>query len=131
MYVLINCNPSNESKISSDLKTYYYENFQAYTEYKMLMNTKTKRWLRCDIYIPHGKDPRLNGFYIEIHGSQHYVNNGFFFTNNKEFKYRLQLDEMKKSFAVQNGYYIEVDLRKIKQTEDAIKYINEQLLKAF
>lgn len=118
------CSPSKESQISSELKEYYEENFGADIEHKMFINPETKKWLRCDIYIPHGKIMEINGVYIEIHGSQHYVNNGFFFLSDDEFERRKKLDKMKKNFAIKNGNYIEIDLRKIKSTKDAIEIIN-------
>lgn len=118
------CSPSNESQISSELKSYYEKNFNADIEHKMLINPETKRWLRCDIYIPCGKLPELNGIYIEIHGSQHYINNGFFFLSDEDFNKRKYLDKIKKDFALKNGHYLEINLRKVRNTKNAIEKIN-------
>ena len=44
----------------------------------------------------------------------------------KESKYR---DRIKKKFAKKNGTYIEIDLRKIKTTEQAIGYVEDIISK--
>ena len=124
-----------ELKIASELKKYYIENYNAEKEYRILKNPETDCWLPYDIYIPFGKDLRKNGFYIEVHGEQHYGINGWHkylaIKNNRtvleEFEYRKKLDRMKRKFARKNGIYIEIDLRKIKTVEEAIKHIQEYL----
>ncbi len=113
-----------ESKIATECKQYFYDNYNAESEYKLLKNPKTNQWLKCDIYIP-------ENIFIEIHGGQHYKKVGWDVSKAKrnntdpeeEFKYRQHLDSIKKEYAEENGIYIEVDLRKIKTTEDAIVYI--------
>lgn len=118
------CGCLKDSKIAFELKKYFKINYDAETEYKVLKNTETGFWLPYDIYIPHGENPDLNGFYIEIHGEQHYTRNSSWDSLEK-FNYRKKLDKTKKKFAKKNGVYIEVDLRKIKIVEDAIKEIEK------
>jgi len=45
-----------------------------------------------------------------------------------EFEYQKHLDKIKRKFAKKHGTYIEIDLRKIKTTEQAIEYV-ESILK--
>ncbi len=110
-----------ESKVATQLKEYILKNYNAETEYKILRNSKTNYYLPFDIYIH-------NNIYIEIHGIQHYKFSTLFYKNQEEFKYRQYLDLIKKEFAEQNGIYIEIDLRKIKNVEDAIQYIENILI---
>lgn len=128
------CNDlQKESTIANEIKRYFESNYNAIPEYQILRNPKTGYWLPYDIYIPHGDNPELNGFYIEIHGSHHYNCNGFHqllakknnTTPEEEFEYQKYKDKIKKKFAKKNGVYIEIDLRKIKTTEEAIKYIEK------
>ncbi len=121
------CGCLNESIIAFEVKKYFSKNNGSKKEYKIFKNPETNRWLPFDVYIPHGKNPDLNGFYIEIHGKQHYQNDNHFFKNKEEFEKRKSLDKLKKKFAKKNGKYIEVDLRKIKNTQEAIKLIKEKM----
>ncbi len=123
------CGCLSESFLASELKKYFTKKYSAEKEKKLFKNPDTNQWLRCDIYIPHGKNPDLNGFYIEVHGSQHYVNNGFFFKTKEDFEKRKHLDKIKKKFAKKNGVYIEIDLRKINTLEDAIEYVEKDMEK--
>jgi len=125
-----------ESTIANKLKEYFKENYDAEDEYKILKNPDTGYWLPYDIYIPYGKNPDLNGFYIEVHWEQHYKVCYFHklsakknrTTPEEEFEYQKYKDKIKKTFAKKNGIYVEVDLRKIKTDEEAIGYI-ESILK--
>lgn len=127
----ISCGCLSESIISHEVKIYFINNYEAKKEYKILKNPDTGSWLRYDVYIPSGLDVRINGFYIEVHGKQHYGLDYFHIRQSeekrtspeKEFEYQKYKDELKKKFAKKNGTYIEVDLRKIKTTEQAIEYI--------
>jgi len=120
-----------ESVIASKLKEYFVSRYVCKTEYRIVKNPKTGRWMPYDIYIPCGENPKHNGIYIEIHGEQHYRINGWTKslakrrkTNPKEeLKSQKERDKFKRKFAENNGTYIEIDLRKINTTEDAIKYI--------
>ncbi len=126
-----------ESYIASELKNYFTENYNAKKEKKLLKNPDTKYWFRCDIYIPYGENPDLNGFYIEVHGEQHYKINGRHKqqsersgkTPEEEFEYQKQKDKLKKKYCKKNGHYIEVNLLKIKTVDDAIDYIEKQIKK--
>jgi hypothetical protein len=125
------CGCQLESFIASELKKYFVENYDAKTEYKILKNPKTGRWLPYDIYISGGKIPEANGIYVEINGKQHYEITWYYKLkankNNtnieEEFKNRKKLDKIKKKFANNNGIYIEIDIRKIKSIEQTIKNI--------
>lgn len=125
------CGCSRESHIASELKKYFLEHYNAKIEYCILKNPDTKHYLPYDMYIPLGKNTRINGIYIEINGSQHYCLNSWHFRQSKikgtspidEFEHQKRKDKLKKKFAKKNGSYIEIDLRKIKSMEQAIKYI--------
>ena len=115
-------NEQKESKIATELKKWCKESFTyAYPEHKMFKNPDTNYWLWCDIYI--GKPESIDGIYIEIHGEQHYKNRGKFHSKEDSYTDMKYRDSLKKKFARKNGTYIEIDLRKIKTTEQAIEYI--------
>jgi hypothetical protein len=121
-----------ESIIATELKEYFIYNYNAEKEYPIFRNPETNYPLPFDIYIPCGENPEINGIYIEIHGIQHYKmclwnyskakKNGT--TPQEEFEYQKKKDGMKREFAKENGIYIEIDLRNIKSTKEAIEYIN-------
>lgn len=125
-----------ESTVANSLKKYFEENYNAIPEYKVFKNYDTGYWLPFDIYIPHGENPDLNGFYIEVHWEQHYKVcswHKFLAKRNKtspeeEFEYQKYKDRLKRNFAKKNGNYIEIDLRKIKTPEEAIEYIENIIL---
>lgn len=124
-----------ESKIATELKNYIKNKYQSQEEYSIFLNPETNHLLPYDIYIFGGKDPRINGIYIEIHGEQHYKINGWHkqlaSKNGKnpeeEFEYQKHKDRLKRGFARKHGTYIEVDLRKIKTIEQAIEYLDKKL----
>jgi hypothetical protein len=117
------------SWISKEMKNYFKSFYGGISEYKIFRNPETGYWLPFDIYLP------SQNVFIEIHGEQHYCKNGFHImqskisgkTQEEEFKYQKHKDRMKKKFAKKNGTYIEIDLRKIKTTEQAIKHIEQTL----
>jgi len=113
-----------ESFIATECKQYFYDNYGATPEYNLFKNPRTNHWLRCDIYIP-------NNIFVEIHGGQHYLNKSYFYKTQEDFEYRQYLDKIKKEYCQNNGLYIEVDLRKIKTTIDAIRYIENILREYF
>ena len=113
-------NEQKESLVATECKQYFFDNYNAVPEYTLFKNPKTGYPLRCDIYIP-------DNVYIEIHGPQHYIYKNYFYKNEEEFKYRQHIDRIKKEYCQENGLYIEVDLRKIKTSEEAIKYIENLL----
>lgn len=112
-----------ESKIASVLKAYFLDNRQAITEYKILKNPKTNRYLPYDIYIP------SDNAYIEINGIQHYSFLDYWHKTLENFKYQCEKDNLKKIFARESGVYIEVDLRKNKTADEWVDYIESFILK--
>lgn len=129
------CGCLSESFIASEIKKYFVKEYNAETEYKILKNPNTRNWLRYDIYIPKGENPKISGIYVEINGEQHYNihrwhkrmakrNNT---TPEQEFQYQKSRDKLKKKFAKENGVYIEIDLRKIEIIKEAIENIEDIL----
>lgn len=120
-----------QSWIAVKVKKYFVKKYDSIEEYKVTKNPDTGHWLPYDIYIPHGQNTKLNGFYIELNGEQHYKINPWHISQAKrrkstpeeEFKRQKNRDKLKKKFARKNGTYIEIDLRKIKTTEEVIEYI--------
>lgn len=126
-----------ESVIANNLKDYVAKKYNSKSEYKILRNPKTGYYLPFDIYIPYGDNPELNGFYIEIHGEQHYKMCHFHKMKSKrnnttpeeEYDYQKKKDTLKKFFAKKNGTYIEVNLIKIKTLDEALDYVENKLKK--
>jgi len=116
-----------ESYIATELKIFCIEKYSAKDEYKICTNIDTNAFLPFDIYIPFGDNPNLNGYYIEIHGDQHYRFYHRYHRTNNGFENSKHRDKIKKSFAKENGTYIEIDLRKIKTVKDAINYILKRM----
>lgn len=112
-----------ESKIATELKEYYIKYMNAVPEARLLKNPKTNVFLRFDIFIPKSERTK-NSFFIEIHGNQHYEYSKVWHRTIENFEYSKKKDKMKKKYAEKNGIYVEIDLRKIKTTEEAIKYID-------
>lgn len=118
-------NKLKESRIATFLKLYFTEHYSAIVEYKVLKNPETETWLPFDIYLSHKK------LFIEIHGEQHYKLSGWHklisskknITPKEEFEYQKHKDRLKRRFAKKHGTYIEIDLRKVKTTEEAINII--------
>ena len=124
------CGCRTESSIALELKKYCIKYYKAdKKENREFINPHTGYALPFDIYIPNGR------VFIEIHGRQHYILNGWHYlaakkngtTPEEELEYQKKKDRMKRKFARKNGTYIEVDLRKIKTTEDAIEYVENKL----
>ena len=113
-----------ESFVATEIKKWCKEKFKHVdSEHKMFKNPETNQWLRCDIYI--GESKNTDGVYIEVHGGQHYRFNSKFHRSEKDFEDSKYRDKIKKKYAKENGTYVEVDLRKIKTTEQAIEYIEK------
>ena len=124
------CGCLNESWITSKLKEYYKKEYNGISEHKVFKNPDTNHWLSFDIYLP------SKNVFIEVHGNQHYNLMPYFheseakrknITIKEEFQYRKKLDRMKRKYARQHGLYIEIDLRKIKTTKDAICLIERKI----
>lgn len=127
----ISCGCVNQSLIALLLKSYFKEKYEAEVEYKIFKNPETEYWLPYDIYIPYGENPELNGFYIEVHGEQHYKFIELWHKTKERFEYQKYKDKLKKKFAKKNGFYVEIDLRRIKTVEEAIEYIESKIKKEF
>lgn len=115
------CGCRVESTVASELKMYFDKKYKSKTEYKIIKNPDTNRWLRCDIYLPR------ENVYIEVHGSQHYKYSEHWHKCLENFNKLKQRDKLKKEFCKNNGTYIEIDLRKIKTTDDAIIFIEKKI----
>ncbi len=122
-------NEQQESKIASQLKKYFISNHNAKDEYNIVRNPKTNAWLWYDIYIPRGVNPKINGVYIEVNGGQHTKIVPLWHKTPDDFEDSKYRDKIKKQFAKKHGIYIEIDLRKIKTVEEAIKYIENIISK--
>ena len=117
----------HESKLATELKSYILNKYKSEEEYRIIRNPDSDNWLWYDIYIFGGKDPTINGVYIEIHGEQHYRFIPFWHKTKEKFEYNKKLDKLKKNFSKKNGTYIEIDLRKIKTIEQAIQCVSEKI----
>lgn len=118
------CGCLRESIIATEIKKWAKKSFvEVILEHKVVKNPETNNWLKCDIYIPYGENPDINGFYIEIHGGQHYKYILYWHKSKDGFENQKRRDRIKKKFAKKNGTYIEIDLRKIKTIDEAIKYV--------
>ena len=130
---------NQESLMAKEIKTYIKEKFSAKVEYPAFRNPKTSQWLLYDIYIPYGKNPEINGVYIEINGEQHYKLNSWHKSLSKkrgtspeeEFEYQKYKDKIKKKFAKRNGFFIEINIKKFKSSQESICYIESSLNKIF
>lgn len=109
------------SSTANEIKNYLVSNYNAVSEYKVLRNPKTNRWLPFDVYLPN------QNIFIEINGLQHYVYTVYFHKTKERFENYKNNDKIKKKFAKKNGTYMEIDLRKYKRAEEAIKYICQRL----
>ena len=127
------CGCLKESFIASQLKAYCVKMYQGVTEFSAFKNPKTNRWLKYDIYIPR--------FYlfIEIQGRQHYIITNWHVHSAKrkattpdlEFEYQREKDKLKRKYAKNNGYYMEIDLRKTKSINSAIQKLEKFISKKF
>lgn len=124
---LSSCGCLGESLVAHQLKNYLREKFNAEVEYKKIKNPKTGFFLKYDIYIPYGENPDLNGFYVEVHGEQHYRFVSGWHKTVEKFEEDKVLDKIKKDFAKKNGIYIEIDLRKIKNLADSVLVVESEI----
>lgn len=118
----ISCGCLNESWLASELKKYYIDNYGAEKEHRIILNKKTRKWLKCDIYIP------SQNIFIEINGSQHYKFIEFFHKTKKQFEYQKKLYNIKRKEMKKSGFLIEIDMRKINNFDDALDYISQFLI---
>jgi hypothetical protein len=119
-YCKICSNDFTESSIATLTKNYCVEKFgkdDAIVEYKVMKNPKTNMWLKNDIYI---KSLKLT---IEVNGLQHYQWKNKYHRSIEEFSDQQYRDNLKKEYALSNGYYLEIDLTKIKSKEESINLL--------
>lgn len=106
----------SDSRVATGLKEYCKKKYpDTITEYRVVKNPKTGRWMPYDIYIPSEK------IFCEVMGGQHYKYTPYFHRDESQFKELWVRDEIKEDYACSHGRYIEIDLRKVKTVEDAIK----------
>lgn len=115
------CGCIRESEISSQLKKYFFDNYDAKIEYKIIRHPENNHWLPFDIFIPE------KNIFIEVQGEQHYKFVPFWHKTEEKFNNNQKLDKLKKQYAKKHGVYIEIDLRKVKTTEQAIEIIESYL----
>ena len=119
-------NEQTESIVATELKQWCKTTFKYVDiEHRMFKNPETGWLLRCNIYI--GEPKNTNGVYIEVHGEQHYQFNPYYHKTIENFENCKNRDKIKKKYAKKNGIYIEIDLRKIKTTEEAINYVIKKI----
>ena len=104
-----------ESRLATQLKEYCKKKYpDTITEYKVLKNPETGRWLPYDIYIPSKQ------IYCEVMGIQHYDKNNSWFKTEENFWKQWYRDDLKETYAAQHGRYVEIDMRTIHTLEQAI-----------
>jgi hypothetical protein len=112
---------TNQSWVALELKKYCIEKYSAIPEYNILINPETGHFLPYDIYLPN------ENIFVEVNGKQHYEPIKAYFLTDDDFKYQKKKDRIKKKFAKNNGFYIEIDLRKIKTLEKAVLFLEKQI----
>jgi len=112
----------NESACASHLKEYCKEKYpDTKWEYKIIKNPLTGYWLSYDIYIPKFK------LFCEVMGSQHYDYAADWHSSYDTFLKTQERDQIKKNYAIQNGYYLDIDLRVYKDFKSAKALLNKKL----
>jgi hypothetical protein len=113
-------NQQKESRLATFTKEMSKQLFNCVEfEYKILKNESTQYYLPFDVYIP------SKNALIEVQGQQHYEYNKMYHKNEKDFQYRQELDQLKKEWAILNGYkFIEIDIRKHTE-ETVLKLLNK------
>lgn len=123
------CGCLRESYVALTLKKYFIKKYDAISEYKILKNSETNKWLPFDIYLPYYK------IFIEIHGEQHYklctwhkqIAKRRNTSPEEEFERQVNRDKIKRRFAKKNGTYIEINLIKEKSVFEIIKNIESKI----
>lgn len=115
------CGCLMESYIASTLKSYCFLKYKSLNEYKIFRNPKTGFFLPFDIYV------KKYNLYIEIHGNQHYYFDSRLHRTIEVFEYSKWKDKIKKKYAESNGFYLEIDLRKIKEPVDAKREVRNKI----
>lgn len=106
----------NDSRVAIGLKEYCKKMYpDTVTEYKVVKNPETDRYLPYDIYIPSEK------IFCEVMGQQHYKRIPYFQRHDNDFEKQFERDNIKEKYADEHGRYIEIDLRHIKTVDEAIE----------
>lgn len=112
---------TNDGKLALELKRYCKQNFEGtITEYRVIKNPATGRWLPYDIYVP---DVNGEQVFCEVMGLQHYSYNEYVHGNFDNFVRQVARDDYKERYANSIGRYVEIDTRKITCVKDAIPLI--------
>lgn len=114
---IVSCGCLRESYVASEIKKYFGKNYNGVSEYKIVKNPKTGFYLPYDLYLPDEK------IFVEVMGRQHYKYVEFFHREKNSFKELKYRDGVKRRYAKKNGIYIEINLGKIKEPEEAISII--------
>lgn len=106
----------NDSRVAIGLKEYCKKMYpDTITEYKVVKNPETDRYMPYDIYIP------SENIFCEVMGQQHYKRIPYFQRNDNDFEKQFERDNIKEKYADEHGRYIEIDLRHIKTVDEAIE----------
>lgn len=107
-----------ESRLATQLKEYCKNKYSdTITEYKIIKNPETGKWLPYDIYIPSKK------IYCEIMGVQHYNKKNSWFKSEQDFWKQWYRDDLKETYAAKHGRYVEIDMRVIHTIDQAINIL--------
>lgn len=108
-----------ESVLATELKYYLWKKYNAIGEFQIIFNPVTGSPLYYDIFLP------LYNLFIEVHGGQHYSYSEYFHKTLERFESSKNRDLLKKNYAEKNGIYLEIDLRKTKETSEAIDTVED------
>lgn len=125
----LSCGCLRESYIASELKRYCEKEYDSVSEYRIIRNKRTKKYMPFDIYIP------SFNLFVEVHGQQHYYVGGWTKLKAKLEKrtpkeillLQKERDKDKKEYALKNGYYLEINLVKIKTIKEALKILKSKI----
>lgn len=110
----------HESKMANDLKQYCKQHFfGTVTEYRVVKNPVTGRFLPFDIFIPNFKDTGVDVF-CEVMGKQHYQIAKHWAKDERDFSQSVSRDVYKEAYAKAHGRYVEIDLRSVNSLSDAV-----------
>ena len=111
---------AHESRLANDLKEYCKLNFPGtVTEYRVVKNPVTGRFLPFDIFIPNFRDTGIDVF-CEVMGQQHYQIARHWALDDEAFERLISRDVYKEAYAKAHGRYVEIDLRSVQLLSDAV-----------
>jgi very-short-patch-repair endonuclease len=109
------CRFCNESWGEKAILKFLIDNDVYFIRQKTFKECKNKRKLPFDFYLPNEK------LLIEFNGRQHY-NSVEYFGGNDKFLLRKRCDEIKKNFAITNGFiFMEIKYDEISEIENILK----------